>query len=262
LSLYGDLEVSVIDELPPGRSPTKTRVYGADRAEEAHAEVRRALDAGRQAYVVFPLVEASDQLDLKAATDAVAELEATFAPHRVALLHGKMRSDEKSEVMQAFARGEVGVLVATTVIEVGVDVPNATVMVIEEADRFGLSQLHQLRGRVGRGRHQGLCLLVAGAGADAGERLSVMAETSDGFVIAERDLELRGPGEVLGTRQSGLPDLAVANLAGDGRLLEAAREAADTVLAVDPELTGPALAGVRAEVQRRFGEKLARMQAG
>ncbi len=259
LSLYGDLRVSVLDELPPGRSPTETRVYPSSRAERAYAEVEAALDAGRQAYVVYPLVEASEQLDLAAATDALAELEARFAPRRVGLLHGKMTSDAKSTVMRSFSQGEIAVLVATTVIEVGVDVPNATVMVIQEADRFGLSQLHQLRGRVGRGKNRGLCVLLAGRDS---ERLAVMAETTDGFVIAERDLELRGPGEVLGTRQSGLPDLALADLVADGRLLESAKEAAEALLATDPLLEAPEHAPLVAEVERRFSGRLARLHAG
>lgn len=264
LSLYGDLRVSVIDELPPGRSPTETRVYSAREVKKAYSAVKQALDDGRQAYVVFPLVEASDQLELKSATEAMVDLSNHFAPHRVGLLHGKMRSDEKSSIMQSFKNHQLDVLVATTVIEVGVDVPNATVMVIEEADRFGLSQLHQLRGRVGRGRHQGLCLLIAGkkAGTDASERLSVMAETQDGFEIAQRDLEIRGPGEVLGTKQSGLPDLMVADLVTDGRLLEAARIEAEALLRDDLELEQASNLGIRAELYRRFSGKLARIQAG
>lgn len=264
LSLYGDLRVSVIDELPPGRNPTETRVYAAREVAQAYKEVTQALETGRQAYVVFPLVEASDQLVLKSATEAMQDLSRTFHPHRVGLLHGKMKSDEKSTIMQSFARKQLDVLVATTVIEVGVDVPNATVMVVEEADRFGLSQLHQLRGRVGRGQHGGLCLLIAGdkAGADANQRLSVMAATQDGFLIAQRDLEIRGPGEVLGTRQSGLPDLVMADLATDGRLIEEAREEAERILGADPELTLPSHAGMRGELYRRFSGKLARIQAG
>ena len=264
LSLYGDLRVSVIDELPPGRTPTQTRIYGAQESEKAYREVRRTLDEGQQAYVVFPLVEASDQLDLKSATEAVEELSQMFAPHTVELLHGKMKSEEKSSVMGAFARAQISVLVATTVIEVGVDVPNASVIVVEEADRFGLSQLHQLRGRVGRGRHAGRCFLIAGktAGSDARERLSVMAETTDGFLIAQRDLEIRGPGEVLGTRQSGLPDLVLADLVSDGALIELARTEAEHLLKDDPHLNRLEHVGIRRELHRRFGGKLARIDAG
>lgn len=261
MSLYGDLRVSVIDELPPGRTPTVTEVYSAERADVAYGAVREALRAGRQAYVVFPLVEASEQLELRSATEARDELESKLAPHRVGLLHGRMRPDEKSSVMGAFTRGELGVLVSTTVVEVGVNVPNATVMVIEEADRFGLSQLHQLRGRVGRGAHGGHCLLIASS-AESSARLAVMAETTDGFRIAERDLELRGPGEMLGTRQSGMPDLFVADLVGDRRLVEAARTEADRLLELDPNLDAVENAAFGRELERRFGDRLDRLAAG
>ena len=263
LSLYGDLRVSVLDERPPGRQPVLTRVYAADEAEAAYRRVAAALEDGRQAYLVYPLVETSDQLELKAAAEALLELRPRFRPHRVELLHGRMKSEQKSSVMKGFARGEVAVLVATTVIEVGVDVPNATVMLVEHAERFGLSQLHQLRGRVGRGRHQGQCLLVAGEdGAEARARLSAMAETSDGFVIAERDLAIRGPGEVLGTRQSGLPELHVASLQRDGRRLEAARREAEAVLSEDPSLERPEHRILRLEVERRFAGTIGRLSAG
>ena len=184
-------------------------------------------------------------------------------PHEVGLLHGKMRSEDKAAVMQRFKAGEVGVLVSTTVIEVGVDVPNATVMLVQHADRFGLSQLHQLRGRVGRGEHRGTCLLVAGdASKDGWARLQVLAQTTDGFVVAERDLELRGPGEMLGTRQSGLPDLVVANLARDGRLVEQAKEVSERLLSQDPELSAPEHRRLHSELMRRFGERLKLTKAG
>jgi len=202
LTAYGDLKTSIIDELPPGRSPTETKVFVGEQGARAYDRVAEELVQGRQAYVIFPLVETSDVLDLKAATDAFDQVAERFAPHRVGLLHGRLKPEEKNEVMQAFARNELQVLVSTTVVEVGVDVPNATCIVIENAERFGLSQLHQLRGRVGRGQHAGRCFLVTESAAV--DRLRVLEETSSGFEVAERDLQLRGPGEVLGTRQSAL----------------------------------------------------------
>ncbi len=263
LTAYGDLRVSVIDELPPGRSPTVTEVFSANDSELALDHVGRALDEGRQAYIVYPLVDASEKLDLTAATEAVVDLQAKFQPHEVGLLHGRLKSDEKAAVMKRFKEGELGVLVSTTVIEVGVDVPNATVMLVQHADRFGLSQLHQLRGRVGRGRYRGTCLLVAkDASRDGWARLQVLAETNDGFVVAQRDLELRGPGELLGTRQSGLPDLVVTDLARDGQIIEQARRAAGEVRARDPDLSSPQHARLAAELDRRFGHRMKLTDAG
>ena len=245
LALYGDLDVSVIDELPPGRKPVTTRWQrGKAGRKEAWELVRREVAAGRQAYVVFPLVEESEKIDLKAATEEMAALQAgPLAGLRLGLLHGQLPSAEKDAAIDAFRRRELDVLVATTVVEVGVDVPNATVMVIENAERFGLSQLHQLRGRVGRGADESHCILLSdGSGEVAKARLEVMCATQDGFVIAQKDLELRGPGEFIGTRQSGLPDLVLADLAMDTRLLEEARAAAYATVAADPELAAhPAL---------------------
>lgn len=257
MALYGELEITVLDELPPGRSPTVTRVFaGARGRAEVHELVERALGEGRQAFFVYPLVEATEKSDLAAATEALAELRARFARFEVALLHGRMRSDEKQAVMARFVSGEAQVLVSTTVIEVGVDVPNATVMVLEHAERFGLSQIHQLRGRVGRGAHAGSCLLVAGAAsAEAAARLAVLESTNDGFEIAEHDLRARGPGELLGTRQSGLPELVVADLLRDVKILEEARAEALALVRGDPSLTQPAHANLRAELVRRFGAR-------
>ncbi|MEO1337639.1 MAG: ATP-dependent DNA helicase RecG, partial [Myxococcota bacterium] len=263
LTAYGDLHVSIIDELPPGRQPTVTEVFQGHESDAALEHVADALAQGRQAYVVYPLVEASEKLDLTAATDAAVDLRARFEPHPVALLHGRMTPDEKASVMNRFKAGEIGVLVCTTVIEVGVDVPNATVMLVEHAERFGLSQLHQLRGRVGRGQHAGSCLLVAhDASRDGRARLSVLAETSDGFVVAERDLAIRGPGEVLGTRQSGLPDLIVTNLARDGQVLEQAKAAAEKIVTEDPTLSKPEHRVLVEELERRFKDRLALTTAG
>ena len=226
LTAYGDLDVSVIRELPPGRQPIVTRATPESRREDVYREARTVLGEGRQVYVVYPLVEESEKIDLRAATAMSEHLQAdVFPDYRVALLHGRLKSDEKERVMSAFARGEVHVLVSTTVVEVGVDVPNATLMVVEHAERFGLSQLHQLRGRVGRGAHASACVLLyqPPLGGPGRARLDALVETTDGFVVAERDLALRGPGDFFGTRQSGMPTFRVGDLVRDHRLLEEAR---------------------------------------
>ena len=232
LTAYGDLDVSVIRDRPPGRTPVDTRMEPESRREAVHALVERELRRGRQAYVVCPLVDESDKVDLKAAAVMVDALARRFPGHAVDVLHGRMRPDEREAVMARFARGDVHVLVATTVIEVGVDVPGAAVMVVEHAERFGLAQLHQLRGRVGRGPGRAWCrLLYREPLSDVGRaRLEAVAATSDGFELAERDLELRGPGEVLGTRQSGLPALRLANLVRDRDIMEIARDEAERAM--------------------------------
>ena len=242
LAFYGDLDQSKIDELPPGRAPVETRVFGDTQRKKAYEVARRELAAGRQAYVVYPLVEESEKIDLADATSGAAELRAILAPHPVDLLHGQMKADEKEAVMARFRSGETRVLVATTVIEVGVDVPNATVMIVEHAERFGLSQLHQLRGRVGRGEARSQCLLVAHfakAGGEARDRLKTMVRTQDGFEIARADLRIRGPGEMLGTRQAGQPIFDVADLYRDEAILDEAREEAFGLAEIDPGLTRP-----------------------
>ena len=233
MTVYGELDVSVIDELPPGRTPIKTVVVGEDQRGGVYKGVEREVRAGRQAYVVYPLVEESEKMDLKDATRMYEHLRDRIFPHfQIGLLHGKMKAGEKEEVMRRFVAGEIQILVATTVVEVGVDVPNASVMVIEHAERFGLSQLHQLRGRVGRGAQQSFCVLMTSDRQTtvAQERLGIMAETNDGFRIAEKDLEIRGPGEVMGTRQSGVPTFRIGNLVRDIQLLEEARREADYYL--------------------------------
>lgn len=233
MTVYGDLDVSVIDELPPGRTPVKTVVVGEDRREGVYRGMVREIEQGRQVYVVYPLIEESEKVDLKAATKMFEELrDKIFPTYNVGLLHGKMKSAEKDEIMRRFVSGELHILVSTTVIEVGVDVPNASLMVIEHAERFGLSQLHQLRGRVGRGAEQSFCVLLTGdkKTAVAKERLGIMEETSDGFRIAEKDLEIRGPGEILGTRQSGIQSFKIANIIRDLEILDDARRAAETFL--------------------------------
>ncbi len=239
LTLYGELEVSVIDELPPGRQPIRTALRAPDRRdaifEFAGAEARQ----GRQVYVVYPLIEESEKMDLKSAVEAYEELcHGHLAEFEVALLHGRLAAEEKAEVMDAFKKNRIQVLVSTTVIEVGVDVPNATVMIIEHAERFGLAQLHQLRGRVGRGGEKSFCILVsyASAGAelsDSRERLETMERTQDGFEIAEKDLQIRGPGEFFGTRQAGIPEFKAADLIEDEDLLQSAREEATRMVAAE-----------------------------
>ncbi|HYE74913.1 MAG TPA: ATP-dependent DNA helicase RecG, partial [Blastocatellia bacterium] len=233
MTVYGDLEVSVIDELPPGRTPIKTAVRGEDRREKIYEFIREQIKQGRQAYVVYPIIEESEKLDLRNATEMYENLRTEVFPEfRIGLLHGKMKPVEKEAVMRDFIANETQILVATTVIEVGVDVPNASVMLIEHAERFGLSQLHQLRGRVGRGATESFCILLAqfAKTKEAQERLKIMEETTDGFKIAERDLEIRGPGEVMGTRQSGVPTFRIANIVRDQKLLEQARREADYLL--------------------------------
>ncbi len=238
MTLYGDLDTSVINELPPGRKPIKTHWKRRSEAGSVYAAMQRLLAEGRQAYVVCPLVEESEKLQVQAATQLAERVRTEVFPQfRVGLLHGQMRPDEKEEVMRRFKEHDLDVLVSTTVIEVGIDVPNATVMVIEDADRFGLAQLHQLRGRVGRGEHASYCILIADAKTDdARARMQVMVETTDGFRIAEEDLKLRGPGEFFGTRQSGLPDLYIGDLLRDVQVMEEARRAAFEVVARDPNL--------------------------
>jgi len=230
LTLYGDLDVSVIKDLPPGRLPTKTTAKPESRRDDIYAFVRGQLDAGRQAYVIYPLVDESDKVDLKAATAMFDHLsQEVFPQYRLGLLHGKMKSDAKDRVMKAFAAGEIQMLVSTTVVEVGVDVPNASVMIIEHAERFGLSQLHQLRGRVGRDSNQSHCFLLyqAPLSDEARERLRAMTDTTDGFEIAERDLALRGPGDFFGTRQAGVPTFRSIDLVRDRAILDRAKVEAD-----------------------------------
>ncbi len=256
LTAYGDLDVSVVDEKPPGRTPIRTELRPASERREVLSLVKREAAEGRQAYVVYPLVEESEKLeDVRAATEAAAEWAAALPGVRVGLLHGRMKSAEKEETMGAFSRGEIQVLVSTTVIEVGVDVPNATVMVIEHAERFGLAQLHQLRGRVGRGRVPSACVLLAyGRLSDVAKaRLDVMVTTEDGFVIAERDLEIRGPGDFFGTRQWGMPAFRVADLVRDRDLLERARSEAFRLMGEGPLPASLARFLENGGWERRFG---------
>jgi ATP-dependent DNA helicase RecG len=255
MTVYGDLEVSIIDELPPGRTPVETMVYGEDRRQEVKRLISREVKAGRQAYVVYPLIEGSEKVDLKDATRRYEYLrDNVFPKFSVGLLHGKMKPAEKEKVMKAFVAGETKILVSTTVIEVGVDVPNASVMIVEHAERFGLSQLHQLRGRVGRGADKSYCILLTSdkQTVNAEERLGIMAKSNDGFVIAEKDLELRGPGELLGTKQSGLPEFRIANIVRDQQILDRARREADFLLAKEKSaVTAKMIARIKEDP--RFG---------
>jgi ATP-dependent DNA helicase RecG len=239
MTLYGDLDVSVLDEMPPGRTPVATTHVGKTdgELEKVYDLIRREVASGRQAFVVCPLVEDSDKLEAASATAEHERLQSVFSDLSVGLLHGQLRPDAKDGVMRRFRSGELDVLVATTVIEVGIDVPNATVMVIEDADRFGLSQLHQLRGRVGRGSHASRCILVADpTTADGEARLGAMVETTDGFRLAEEDLRIRGQGTVFGARQAGLTDLKLSDILRDAPTLVTARREAFALVAADPEL--------------------------
>jgi ATP-dependent DNA helicase RecG len=257
LTIYGDLDVSVIDELPPGRKPIVTTQVTEERIEEVYGFLKQQIDLGRQAYVVYPVIEESETQAMKAAEKMHGHLSrAVFPGTRVGLLHGKLPPPEKEAAMEQFQRGEIKILVSTTVIEVGVDVANATVMVIEQAERFGLAQLHQLRGRVGRGAEQSYCILVTGKLNDtARERIRTLVESSDGFYIAEMDMKLRGPGEFFGTRQSGLPALRIGNILRDADILEVARNHAASFVSHPPseDQLRRAIAFIRDHWQRRYG---------
>jgi ATP-dependent DNA helicase RecG len=275
MTVYGDLDVSVIDMLPPGRRPVRTFLFGDAQRRRAYQILKDELGNKRQAYVVYPLVEESEKTDLQAAIQGAEELQnGEFAEFKVGLLHGRMKSAEKESVMADFKAGKIHLLVATTVIEVGVDVPNATIMMIEHAERFGLAQLHQLRGRVGRGADQSYCLLMAaGLGrnrprlgrhplggdepvSNARERLDALVQSNDGFVIAEEDLRIRGPGEFFGFRQWGMPEFRVANIVRDGDLLQQARLEAFSLLKQDPQLSAPGHQGLKDAMLRKWEKKL------
>jgi ATP-dependent DNA helicase RecG len=256
LTMHGDLDVSQIDELPPGRQPIQTTVLSGKERAQAYELIRREVAQGRQAYVIFPVIEESEKLDVRAAVEEYQRLsELIFPNFQIGLLHGRLKSQEKEAALNAFRDNETQIIVSTTVIEVGVDVPNATVMLIENAERFGLSQLHQLRGRVGRGNHQSYCLLMSGGKTpEAHQRLSVLEQSQDGFFISEMDLRFRGPGEILGTRQVGLPDFALASLVEDQEASIVARDAAEKIMLRDPSLSEtPA---IKQELARRYQKLL------
>jgi ATP-dependent DNA helicase RecG len=253
--VYGDLDLTVMDEMPPGREPVSTYVLLPRERERAYSLIRSQVELGRQVFIIYPLIEESENSEAKAAVEEYRLLQESVFPHfTVGLLHGRLRPEEKEEVMTRFRDGAIQILVSTTVIEVGVDVPNATVMLIEGANRFGLAQLHQLRGRVGRGADKSFCILIPeSADAAENERLQVMAETGDGFILAERDLEQRGPGEFLGTRQSGFAELKMATLS-DVRLIEKARTQAQALFDQSPKLDKAELQPLLAEVRHFWGE--------
>ena len=239
MTIYGDLDVSVIDELPPGRKPIETAHYFHNRRNNLNKFIKGELDKGRQVYVVYPLIEESEKMDFKNLAEGYEYMQRVFPDYKVSMVHGKMKPAEKDAEMQEFAANRSQILVSTTVIEVGVNVPNASVMVIESAERFGLSQLHQLRGRVGRGADQSFCILMTGykLSEETRKRMDIMTRSTDGFEIAEADLKLRGPGDLEGTQQSGLPfSLKIANLGRDGQILQFARQVAEAILADDPLL--------------------------
>jgi ATP-dependent DNA helicase RecG len=255
MTIYGDLDVSIIDEMPPGRMPVETKVFPESARAKVYRMVEEEVKKGRQAFVVYPLVEESEKLDLKDATRMAEHLQKDVFPEfRIGLLHGRMKSDDKEAIMMEFKEGKIQILVATTVIEVGIDIPNASVMVVEHAERFGLSQLHQLRGRIGRGHYSSKCILLAQyrSSEEAKVRLRAMEKTTDGFKIAEEDLELRGPGEFFGIRQSGLPDFRVAHILRDTPILIEARKEAFQLVQEDPELVQPSHAGLKQILFKRW----------
>ncbi|WP_457677815.1 ATP-dependent DNA helicase RecG [Thermovibrio sp.] len=262
MTAYGDLDISVIDELPAGRKPIETKILFEDEREKLVEFLKRELSFGNRVYIVYPLIEESEKLELKAATQMFDYWSSKLKPYKVALLHGKMKQEEKDKIMARFKRGEVQVLVSTTVIEVGVDVPEATVMVIEHAERFGLAQLHQLRGRVGRGERKSYCFLLTSrnVGEDSIKRLKVLESTNDGFKIAEADLTFRGPGEIFGTRQSGMGDFKVADLRRDYPILKVAREESLRLIEENPELEG--LDDLKELLSFRFGQKFDLIEVG
>ncbi len=258
LTLYGEVDVSIIDEMPPGRAPVRTLLFDSSEEDRAWEAIRQQVAQGHQAFVVYPVIDESDKLDIKGATSEAERLQSgPLASARVCLLHGRMKQEQKDAVMEQFRKRNYDVMVATTVIEVGIDVPNATVMVINHAERLGLAQLHQLRGRVGRAQFPSYCILLAeSAGPDAAARLRTLTKTNDGFKIAEEDLRLRGPGEFLGTRQSGLPEFLIGNIVDDREIMETARRDAFALVASDPRLALPEHSVLRRRVLDRYGKRL------
>jgi ATP-dependent DNA helicase RecG len=254
MTVYGDLDVSILDEMPANRQEIVTRVIREDQMEDAYGFIRKQVVKGRQAFLVYPLVSESDKMELKSAEEMFKLLtETVFREERVALLHGQMRAEQKDQVMEAFREGETDILVATTVVEVGVDVPNANIMLVENAERFGLAQLHQLRGRIGRGAHKSYCILQGDPhSVDSWKRLKIMQETTDGFRIAEEDLRIRGMGNLLGREQSGFPALKVGDPLGDSEILQAARQEAYTIIRKDPKLQDPAFNALRQHARELY----------
>lgn len=259
MTVYGDLDVSVIDELPPGRKPIQTIHQYDNKRGALYASIRKQIEMGRQIYIVYPLIQESERSDLKNLEDGFKHIQEVFPEFKVCMVHGKMKPAEKDAEMQKFVSGEAHIMVATTVIEVGVNVPNASVMIIENAERFGLSQLHQLRGRVGRGADQSYCILMTShkLSQETRKRLEIMVRTNDGFEISEADLQLRGPGDMEGTQQSGIAfDLKIANIAKDGQILQLARDIANEILDKDPELSLTENYVLNRQLQKIFTKKI------
>lgn len=259
MTVYGDLDVSVIDELPPGRKPIQTIHQYDNKRGSLYNSMRKQLEEGRQIYIVYPLIQENEKMDLKNVEDGFYQIQAAFPEYRVCMVHGKMKPKDKDAAMLRFSSGEAHIMVATTVIEVGVNVPNATVMVIENAERFGLSQLHQLRGRVGRGGDQSYCVLVTSVklSKDTKKRMEIMVRTNDGFEISEADLQLRGPGDLEGTQQSGIAfDLKIANLARDGQIVQMSRDVAREIIDQDPTLSSPANSILNRQLRKLFNKKI------
>jgi ATP-dependent DNA helicase RecG len=259
MTVYGDLDVSIIDEMPAGRAPVETKLFPESARDRVHRIIEEEVKKGRQAFIVYPLVEESEKMELKDATRMAEHFQKDVFPgFRIGLLHGRMKSEEKEAVMIAFKEGEIQVLVATTVIEVGIDIPNASVMVVEHAERFGLSQLHQLRGRIGRGRYPSKCILLAQyrTSEEARRRLRAMENTTDGFQIAEEDLALRGPGEFFGVRQSGFPDFRVGHFVRDAPILVEARKEAFQLVHEDPDLIHPSHQALKQVLLKRWKGRL------
>ncbi|MBT6120146.1 ATP-dependent DNA helicase RecG, partial [bacterium] len=253
LSCFGDLDKSIISEMPPGRVPSKTYFLRESKLEQVYKFCLNQIEKGRQVFVVYPLVEDSEKLDLKSATEEFEKLSALFSMAKVGLIHGKMKQLEKSEIMQNFKKNEIQILVSTTVIEVGIDVPNSTIMIIRHAERFGLSQLHQLRGRIGRGGNESHCFLIAEPKSEnANLRIKAMLDTNDGFKLAEVDMKIRGPGDILGTRQSGLPEFKVASLINDEHLLKTAKEAVSSIFKDDPKLQKSENAVLKTSLNQKY----------
>jgi ATP-dependent DNA helicase RecG len=259
LTVYGDLDSSVIDQMPPGRLPVKTKLYHEKDREKVYYQIRREIENKRQVFIIYPLVEESEKLDLMNATQMAQHLQKdVFPDYKVGLLHGRMDGSEKERIMSDFHSKIIDILVSTTVVEVGIDIPNASLMVVEHAERFGLSQLHQLRGRVGRGEHPSQCILLAQyrKSDDARRRLKIMEETNDGFKIAEEDFAIRGPGEFLGTRQSGIPDFRIANILRDVKILSEARNEAFRLIEEDPTLSSPFNSATKIVLRERWKGRL------
>ena len=255
--LYGDLDISVIDTMPPGRKPVRTFLRNADSRDAIYDFVRQKAKEGRQAYVVAPLIDESENVDCRSAQEIYEELSSKYHDLNIGLVHGAMKQEEKDRIMESFAAGKTDVLVSTVVIEVGIDVKNATVMIIENCERFGLAQLHQLRGRVGRGQHQSYCVLICGHESKIADRRNqIMCRSQNGFEIAEEDLKLRGPGEIFGTRQHGLPELNISDLIRHGDILEDVKKVAAKIIEADPVLSDPENTGIREKVKKMFGENI------